>query len=525
MGTVDCGALENKRAYVTRQKSAEFLHFIKMADNLKDDKADLSKALRNIEENLSEVLSSIQKLNEESRQAKEEITEVFGRQLSHLHGRETQLLRQVDVIFRARSEVLQNQLAYCYRLLGALKSSNSWTGNNGDFSGRMIDFSGLKRWPTSTELNWNLNENSLNEAIANFGHVDMDGVLMLSRGEQSKCLPARIEEYFEDDHHVMNKPLHSMDSNIIEIKFPKLPKDYSFWLSRSKQQEEKTSLEPSYGPYRKGVDNFKPCDVQTWLGSIQGETAAEPMEGVDATIPDLVSLSDTTSTSSSKTSDSIEIVSSSAFCHNSNETNNHLTSGTMCNLGLVNVEIESLGDIFTACWNDKQTWLASSNKRNESISLAKSCRANEICDSFDSCLSDTNCQEVARENRQDKEKQQQKQLDHVTILPKTAGIDWLRPAANQSPASETTPQLSVLYSDSNNDYSQWLRRPVPAVAHKIKDDVNLQVKIQSLSLQSPKCDDNQWLRSSPNLKDDCKESIIKEAVDMMQSPWSQWLRC
>ena len=69
--------------------------FIKMADIVPADKVDLTKALRNIEENLSEVLSSIQKLNEESRQAKEEITEVFGRQLSHLHGRETQLLRQV----------------------------------------------------------------------------------------------------------------------------------------------------------------------------------------------------------------------------------------------------------------------------------------------------------------------------------------------------------------------------------------------------------------------------------------------
>ena len=66
-----------------------------MADIVPADKVDLTKALRNIEENLSEVLSSIQKLNEESRQAKEEITEVFGRQLSHLHGRETQLLRQV----------------------------------------------------------------------------------------------------------------------------------------------------------------------------------------------------------------------------------------------------------------------------------------------------------------------------------------------------------------------------------------------------------------------------------------------
>ena len=64
----------------------------------------------------------------------------------------------------------------------------------------------------------------------------------------------RIEEYLEDDHHVMNKPLHS---NVIEMKFPKLPKDYSFWLSRTKQCEEQvkepTSAELSYGRYRKVI--------------------------------------------------------------------------------------------------------------------------------------------------------------------------------------------------------------------------------------------------------------------------------
>lgn len=490
-----------------------------MADIIAADKIDLTKALRNIEENLSEVLSSIQKLNEESRQAKEEITEVFGRQLSHLHGRETQLLRQVDVIFRARSEVLQNQLAYCYRLLGALKSPHDLSGND-DF---LCNFSGLKRWPTTSELNWNLNERSLSEAIANFGHVDMDGVLMLSRGEQSKCLPARIEEYFEDDHHVMNKPLHSIDSNVIEIKFPKLPKDYSFWLSNNKQQEEKNSLEQSYGPYRKGVDNYKPCNVQTWLGSIQGETAAEPMDGVDASIPDLVSLSDTTSTSS-KTSESIEIVSSSIFCQKPDETNN----GGVCGLGLVDVEIESLGDIFTACWNDKQTWLASANKQNESVPLAKSCRANEVCDSFDSCVYDTNCEEVSRKNRQDKEKQQQqqkKQCDSQTILSVATDVNWVRPATSQPALTGAISQPSILFSDSSNDYSQWLRQPVSPAAHKIKDDVNLQVKLQSLSLQSVKCEDIKWLRCSSSLKDECKETSMKEAFDMMQSPWSQWLRC
>ena len=56
---------------------------------------ELTKALAEIEENLSGILEGIQKLNNESQQAKEEITEAFGRQLSHLHSRQTQLLRQV----------------------------------------------------------------------------------------------------------------------------------------------------------------------------------------------------------------------------------------------------------------------------------------------------------------------------------------------------------------------------------------------------------------------------------------------
>ena len=33
----------------------------------------------------------------------------------------------MDVIFRAIGEMLQKQLAYCYRLLGALETSQKWT--------------------------------------------------------------------------------------------------------------------------------------------------------------------------------------------------------------------------------------------------------------------------------------------------------------------------------------------------------------------------------------------------------------
>lgn len=508
-----------------------------MADIVAADKIELARALRNIEENLAEVLSSIQKLNEESRQAKAEITEVFGRQLSHLHGRETQLLRQVDVIFHARSEVLQNQLAYCYRLLGALKGCNEWNRKDTSVSVTAETFSGsMKRWSTSSELNWNLDEPSLNEAIANFGHVDMDGVLMLSRGEQSKCLPARIEEYFEDDHQVLNKPLHSMDPNIIEMKFPKLPKDYSFWLSSDKSQKDKMSLEKTYGPYRKGVDNFKPCDVQTWLGCIQGETAAEPMDGVDESMPDIVSLSDTTSTSS-KTSESIEIVSSSMLYHKANEYDS-FKSG-ICNQALVNVEIESLGDMFNACLNDKQNWLASASKRKEDFSVSKVCRANSICETLVSCVSDTNCKETARKNRDDKEKQL---MNNILQMPK--GIDihhWLHPVTPSSSISTSSSfaeltavsQLSGLYSDQDN--SKWL--PPVSVAHKAKDDVNLQVKMNSMSLQSGlnsslNCDSpsmyKKWLRGSNGPESPAK-SCYKEDQDLnifadYQNPLAQWLK-
>ena len=50
----------------------------------------------------------------------------------------------------------------------------------------------MKKWATSIPLNWTLNEKSLNEAIANFGNVDMDGVLLLPNSEQSSCLPGRL---------------------------------------------------------------------------------------------------------------------------------------------------------------------------------------------------------------------------------------------------------------------------------------------------------------------------------------------
>ncbi len=66
--------------------------------NCSSAKAEIELVLEEVEETLSQVLAGICKLDDESQQAKTEITQAIGRQLIHLHNRQTQLLRQVERI-------------------------------------------------------------------------------------------------------------------------------------------------------------------------------------------------------------------------------------------------------------------------------------------------------------------------------------------------------------------------------------------------------------------------------------------
>lgn len=63
--------------------------------SLQSGKQERDAELAEVEKVLAAVCEGIDKLEEESREAKKEIAEVFSRQLTHLHSRQTQLLRQV----------------------------------------------------------------------------------------------------------------------------------------------------------------------------------------------------------------------------------------------------------------------------------------------------------------------------------------------------------------------------------------------------------------------------------------------
>ena len=110
------------------------------------------------------------------------------------------------------------------------------------------------------------------------------------------------------------------------------------------------------------LSSFKPCDVQTWLGCIQTETAAEPLEDHDS-LPEMVSISSDVSTSSKQSSDigSIEVVTSSCF---------RPLDGCM-QQGITDLEIENLGDKFSLCMADKQRWLAPKRKHCDEIPIAQ----------------------------------------------------------------------------------------------------------------------------------------------------------
>ncbi|XP_057370682.1 uncharacterized protein LOC130691722 [Daphnia carinata] len=536
----------------------------------KSETVELAKALEHIESALSGVLSRIQQLNEESQQAKTEISQTFGRQLSHLHSRETQLLRQVDVIFRSRGELLQKQLAYCYRFLGALETSRKWSEQLHKYSCDLAidnrEFEEMKKWATSIPLNWTLDENALSKAIANFGNVDMDGVLLLPNSEQSSCLPSRVEEYFEEEHQVLNKPLHS---NIIDIKFPKLPKDYSYWLSRPAQQEEK--LDSGYGPYRKGTDSYKPCDVQTWLGCLQSETAPEPMDNVSESSPELVTLADTASLNS-RDSDSIEIVSISNMCLKF--ANGHGESGTACHQVLGDFEIENLADNFSSCLKtDKQRWLILEPKETRDIPIAKACRANSVCGSYDACICEINCHDVAQKNREEKEKQENKTNDYRLWLHTASPLAtplannnipqlslfsdddytlWLHPdslACMTKPASNKIPEFPSVFSEE--DYRKWLHPESLAGARTSKDFANCLFKYQNLNPDASETGVNSmdgimttsasncgnvWLASSSVNQTSTQHSglSVSDALNEMrqssgklahvQNSWAQWLK-
>ena len=259
--------------------------------------------------------------------------------------------------------------------------------------------------------------------------------------------------------------------------------------------------------------------MQTWLGCIQNETAAEPVDQAGDFSPELVSLSDSVSLCSSKQSDSIEIVSTCSLksdeekvlWHDKNMiASSHcqlfpLQVDKCCQKPLINVEIENLADKLSVCMTDKQRWLAPTRTK---LVVETMCRANELCKPDEKCLFENNCATIKLSPQH---KNQTNKLDNQDFR------KWLRPKSS-------TPSLAqaVRPPPPSSDYTKWLR---PSASSKIKDDVNEQLKKNNVPVKRPMLpalSGHSWLRSK-------KPMISLNATTPVQlnkttpDEWHRWL--
>ncbi len=81
--------------------------------------------------------------------------------------------------------------------------------------------------------------------------------------------------------------------------------------------------------------------------------------------------------------------------------------------------------------------------RNPYLNIFQACRANTLCDTYESCVCDVNCSETAKKNRKEKERQNDNQK-------------WLVHASNSlQQASSSVPVLTNMFSDMDNK-TCWL---------------------------------------------------------------------
>lgn len=319
------------------------------------------------------------------------------RHIGALRGRERQLVRQVEVVTAHQTCLLGTQQAGLMHGKGALLATRDLLlrCTQADTSTlekiKVDDMDCLKDVVPVKRVAVQLDETALCSAISEFGSVQLPDAIT---HHPSPVIPAKVEEYEDDEHDVLHKSVAGAASGPdtpvrITVQFPRLSNQN--WLAQQKEQNfssADSSKDSSVGAQSKSRD------ITSWLSSLQ---LAGAQEDYDAVAPahssissyDMLAVNSPVHTSESS---SIEIVSS----HYGTEKDN-------CSSPVSGMyEIENLhmcvGGNQSRWLNDKQTH--SEDSLLHKIDIPSVCRANETCSSFNDCLCQNKCIETAVEKLQ-----------------------------------------------------------------------------------------------------------------------------
>uniref|UniRef100_A0A1A8E6Z9 Nuclear receptor coactivator 4 n=1 Tax=Nothobranchius kadleci TaxID=1051664 RepID=A0A1A8E6Z9_NOTKA len=135
------------------------------------------QALDQLEKAIGGVLRAEQQLRQNAREVRLELQSCVSRQQEALRSREVWLLGQIDLLEQVKTETLQQQLHQLHRLRGQFdiithQSSNSSNDLNNQLTACMEKLSSLSLTPEETpEMSFHADTRSLRQAITSFGSI------------------------------------------------------------------------------------------------------------------------------------------------------------------------------------------------------------------------------------------------------------------------------------------------------------------------------------------------------------------
>lgn len=413
--------------------------------SLENLELDVALKLAIVDKSLTKVEDYRKQLQENARKVKEDIHEAVDRQVVALRGRERQLVRQVEVVTAHQNCLLSTQQAGLMHSQGALTATKNLLQRctSADISTlskiNMDDIPCTNIQPINL-VSVELNEVALTSAIGAFGSVQLPETIT---HHPSPVIPAKVEEYEDEDHDVLHKSVAGAASGPdspmrITVQFPRL--NQQSWLIDHKQGTSVTG----FSSKAQRVGDSK-CTVTSWLSNLQlsgtqDEEEAAPTSSSIGSF-DLMSNCGSTPALTSESS-SIEIVPS----HIDSDKEECSTLGSVC-------EIENLSN----CIQDKSCWLRPKQTSSElssvqQIKIADVCQANEPCSNFSECICKGSCVDSALQ------KARQSAAYHAKVGRKRT----------ISEVYNSNPVLSHMADILSSDNSKWLVKNPSSLAHMPK---------------------------------------------------------